>query len=312
MVKNKIKLIIFDCYGLVLNEGYPNTAKALAKKFGGRWQDYHKIFYHKYMNLAATRKITQKEAWLKSINYFKLPISLPEIKKLHYGLMKLDERAVKLNYELNKKGYTTLLLSKNTRSQMADVTKKFGLKKIFKNIINTWELNLPKASEETLELVLKRFKVKPGEVIYIDDNKSNLIDGRKMAIKTILIKNFKDMKKELEKALKISSPRKLSGVLVSPGKAKGKVRIIKTVKDKNKVVKGDIIILPDSDMKLLPTLRSQIAGFIIERGSLTCHVATFAREARKPCLVNVKNAMKVLKDGDIVEVGGDKGAVRIL
>ncbi|MDD5291403.1 MAG: HAD hydrolase-like protein [Patescibacteria group bacterium] len=192
-----IKLIIFDCYGLVLNEGYPNTAKALAKKFGGRWQDYHKIFYHKYFNLAATRKITQREAWLKSIKHFGLPVSWQEARDLHYNLMKLDKRAVKLNYELNKRGYTTLLLSKNTRSQMADVTKKFGLKKIFKNIINTWELNLPKASRGTLDLVLKKFKVKLGEVIYIDDNESNLVDGRRMGIKTILIKDFEKMKKEL-------------------------------------------------------------------------------------------------------------------
>ncbi|MFA4833766.1 MAG: HAD-IA family hydrolase [Patescibacteria group bacterium] len=306
MGKNKIKLIIFDCYGLVLNEGYPNTAKALAKEFGGRWQDYHKVFYHKYMNLAATRKITQKQAWLEPIDYFKLPISLPEIKKLHYSLMKLNKETVKLNRELNKGGYKTLLLSKNTRSQLADVTKKFGLKKIFKNIINTWELNLPKASEETLRLVLKRFKVKPEEVIYIDDNESNLIDAKRMGIKTILIKDFKNMKKELEKELRASPFKELSGVLAAPGKAKGKVRIIKTAKDKNKVVKGDIVVLPDSDMKLLPTLRSHISGFIIERGSLTCHVATLAREAKKPCLVNVKNATKILKNGDEVVIDGTK------
>jgi len=307
-----IKLIIFDCYGLVLNEGYPNTAKALAKKFGGRWQDYHKVFYHKYMNLAATRKITQKQAWLLPIDYFSLPISMQEIKKLHYGLMKLNKRTVKLKRDLDRRGYKTLLLSKNTRSQMADVTKKFGLKKIFKNIINTWELNLPKASKKTLRLILKRFKVKSEEVIYIDDQESNLVDAREMGIKTIFIKNFKDMKKELEKELKIRSSKMLSGVLAAPGKAKGKIRIIKTTKDKNKVTKGDVVVLLDSDMKLLPTLRSKIAGFIIARGSLTCHVATLARETKKPCLVQVRDAMKILKNGDRVEIDAGRGTIKIL
>ncbi|MDD5071888.1 MAG: HAD-IA family hydrolase [Patescibacteria group bacterium] len=307
-----IKLIIFDCYGLVLNEGYPNTAKVLAKKYGGRWQDYHKIFYYKYFNLAATRKITQKEAWQKAIKHFNLPISWQKARDLHYNLMKLDKRAVKLNQELNKKGYTTLLLSKNTRSQMADVSKKFGLKKVFKNIINTWELNLPKASEETLSLVLRRFKVKPEEVVYIDDQENNLADARKMGIKTILIKNFKNMKKELEKELKIDSNKKLSGVLASPGKAKGKARIIKNIKDRNKVLKNEIVVLLDSDMKLLPTARNKILGFIIEKGNLTCHVATLARESKKPCLVKVKDATKILKDGGRVEVDADKGIVKIL
>ena len=307
-----IKLIIFDCYGLVLNEGYPNTMKALAQKYGGNWRNYQDVFYHKYFNLAATRKIMQREAWLKAIKHFDLPVSWQKVRDLHYNLMKLDKRAVKLNQELNGKGYTTLLLSKNTRSQLADVTKKFGFKKIFKNIINTWELGLPKASEETLNVILKRFQVKPEEVIYIDDQENNLVDARKMGIKTILIKNFKNMKKELEKALKVSSSKELLGVLAAPGKARGRIRIIKTVKDKNKVVKGDIVVLPDSNMKLLPTLRSQIAGFIVERGSLTCHVAILARETKKPCLVKVKNATKVLKDGDGVEVDGDRGIVRKL
>ncbi|MDD5291405.1 MAG: PEP-utilizing enzyme [Patescibacteria group bacterium] len=110
----------------------------------------------------------------------------------------------------------------------------------------------------------------------------------------------------MRKELKNNFSKKLSGIVAAPGKAKSKVRIVKTAKDKNKVVKGDIVVMPDSNMKLLPTLRSQIAGFIIERGSLTCHVATFAREARKPCLVNVKNVMKILKDGDEVVIDGAK------
>lgn len=120
------------------------------------------------------------------------------------------------------------------------------------------------------------------------------------------------MKRELEKKLKVSSSKELSGVLAAPGRAKGKIRVIKTAKDKNKVAKGEIVVMPDSNTKLLPTLRSQIAGFIIERGSLTCHIATLAREMKRPCLVKVKNAAKILKDGDRVEVDGDKGIVKIL
>jgi len=35
-----------------------------------------------------------------------------------------------------------------------------------------------------------------------------------------------------------------------------------------------------------------------------------AREMKKPCIISTKNATKVLKDGDIVEVDADKGIVR--
>jgi len=192
-----IKLVIFDCYGIILNEGFPNTSKVLANKYGGRWQDYQKIMYTKYFNLAATRKISQKEAWIKTVEYFSFPISWKQLRDLHYSLMKINPRAIELNNWLNHRGIKTMLLSKNTRSQFADVSKKFGLKKKFKHLINTWELNLPKASAKTLSLIMTRFKVKPPEIIYGDDQKDNLVDAKKMGIKTILVENFARFKQEV-------------------------------------------------------------------------------------------------------------------
>jgi HAD superfamily hydrolase (TIGR01509 family) len=196
-----IKLIIFDCYGLVLTSGYPDTAKNLTQKYGGRWQDYQKIMYFKYFNRAAERKITQKEAWQKTVEDLKLPISWQELRDLHYSFFKLDKKAIELNKKLNKDGYRTLLLSKNTRSQFSFAVKKFKLKNRFKNIINTYELNLPKASKATLKVIMKRFKVKPEEIIYADDQANNLKDARTLGVKTILVKNFPQFKKELNKYL---------------------------------------------------------------------------------------------------------------
>jgi HAD superfamily hydrolase (TIGR01509 family) len=197
----KIKLIIFDLYGLILNQGYPNTVKFLVRKFGGKQKKYYEILYKKYFNMAAIRKITQRDAWKLAIKELNLPIDWRELREIHYNLMKLDKRLIDLNKKLTKQGFTTLVLSKNTRSQLSDTCKRFQLRKKFKNIINTWELNLPKASKETLKIILKRFRVKPEETIYADDQKINLVDAKKIGIKTILVKNYKQFKKELDKYL---------------------------------------------------------------------------------------------------------------
>jgi len=202
MKKNKTKLIIFDCYGLVLNEGYPNTARALVKKFGGSYQKYIDIMYKKFFNMAATRKISQKKAWQKTVEYFNLPLSWSELRDLHYSLIKMDKRVPPLIKNLENKGYKVLLLSKNTRSQFTYAVQKFNLKKIFQNMINTWELNLPKASKKTLRVVMKKFKVRAEEIVYADDQENNLIDARQMGAKTILVKNFRQFKKDLNKLLK--------------------------------------------------------------------------------------------------------------
>lgn len=187
----RMKLIIFDAYGVVLSGGYPPTSKWLAKKFNRDWQEIYAVIYKKYFNLAAEKKITQQEAWSKTIEELNLPITVTELKKVHYKLMGVNRRVLNKAAEL-KRSFHVLLLSKNTRGQFADINHKFPqLKSVFgKNIINTWEYDLPKASIETMNMVFFRFGVKPDEVVYIDDQDSNLEPARQMGVRTILYVNF--------------------------------------------------------------------------------------------------------------------------
>ena len=95
------------------------------------------------------------------------------------------------------------MLSKNTRSQFVATKKKFPeVWQSFDKVINTWELGLPKASKKTILTIAKIFKVKPSEIVYIDDQRNNLIEPRKMGVKTIFYQNFEQFKKELNKYLK--------------------------------------------------------------------------------------------------------------
>ena len=93
----------------------------------------------------------------------------------------------------------TLLLSKNTRSQFYDAESLLHFKKYFKNVINTWEIRLPKASKETCNYIFKKFNIKSNEVIYTDDQQQNLEIPKTLGIHTILFKDFKQFKKEFNK-----------------------------------------------------------------------------------------------------------------
>ena len=201
-MKHKIKLIIFDAYGVILSGGYPLTSKWLVKKFGGNWQEIYAVIYKKYFNLAAEKKITQQAAWVEAIKELGLPITVAELKRNHYRLMGVNRRVLSVVERL-KNNYSVLLLSKNTRGQFADINHLFPeLKKTFgKNIINTWEYNLPKASKETLNMVFSRYSVKPDEVVYIDDQDSNLEPARQMGVKTILYTDFSSFIKQLNNYL---------------------------------------------------------------------------------------------------------------
>jgi len=196
-----IKLIIFDVYGVLLNGGYPDTSRAISNKYGGNWRKIYKVLYGDF-NKAATREISQKEAWQKSIDFFKLPLSVEQIKSIHYGLMSPNKPVFKLADKL-KRNHKILLLSKNTREQFSYLIEHEPIiKKTFrKNVINTWEYKLPKASKKTMELICKKFGVSPDEIAYVDDQNDNLEEAKEMGVNTILYKNFRQFEKDLGKLI---------------------------------------------------------------------------------------------------------------
>ena len=59
-------------------------------------------------------------------------------------------------------------------------------------------------------------------------------------------------------------------------------------------------------------MMKRAAAIVTDEGGITCHAAIVAREIKKPCIVGTKNATKVLKDGDMVEVNAERGIVTIL
>lgn len=69
-----------------------------------------------------------------------------------------------------------------------------------------------------------------------------------------------------------------------------------------------ILVCENTDVRYLPLMK-QAAAFITDRGSLLSHASIVARELRKPCIVNTKNATNILKNGDMIEVDGTRGLV---
>jgi pyruvate, water dikinase len=103
----------------------------------------------------------------------------------------------------------------------------------------------------------------------------------------------------------------LKGNVAQTGLVKGTVKIVMSVKDLNKVKKGDILVTYMTSPNFLTAMKLA-AAFVTNEGGLTCHAAIVAREMGKPCIIGTKIATKVFKDGDMVEMDANKGIVRKL
>jgi|SRR3989344_5487850 len=101
----------------------------------------------------------------------------------------------------------------------------------------------------------------------------------------------------------------IKGSTAYPGKVRGKVRMVLDPRKVNNFQTGDILVTGMTRPEYLP-LMNKAAAIVTDAGGILSHAAISARELKKPCIIGTKNATKVLKDGDMVEVDAEKGIVR--
>lgn len=91
----------------------------------------------------------------------------------------------------------------------------------------------------------------------------------------------------------------------------GKVRIVTSIDEMDKVQPGDVLVSDMTDPDWEPVMK-RAAAIVTNRGGRTCHAAIIARELGVPAIVGCGNATELLKDGQAVTVScaeGDTGFI---
>ena len=131
------------------------------------------------------------------------------------------------------------------------------------------------------------------------------------------LKSIKEFPRVIDSRGKILYPPKkkaghgeLIGDAISPGIAKGRIKVLHRP-DEKPILPGDILVASATDPGWTP-LFINAAGVILEVGGMLQHGALVAREYGKPCVSGIENAVSILKDGQMVEVDGLNGTVKLL
>lgn len=125
---------------------------------------------------------------------------------------------------------------------------------------------------------------------------------------TAYVKNL--FKNRAKKEVTESEDGSIRGVPCSPGVVKGVARVIKSPRDDVKL-NGEILIASRTDPGWVP-LYPSVSGIVIERGSILSHSAIVAREMGIPAIVGVPELLNRIKDGDLIEIDGGSGEIRIV
>ncbi len=100
----------------------------------------------------------------------------------------------------------------------------------------------------------------------------------------------------------------IKGVGASPGRAEGKVVVIKSPAEFSKMKRGRILIAPITSPPWLLVMQ-KAAAIITDHGGILSHAAIVCREFGIPAVVGTGNATSVLKEGIKIIVDGKRGKV---
>ncbi len=113
--------------------------------------------------------------------------------------------------------------------------------------------------------------------------------------------------------------KEIRGIPVYKGKVRAKATVIEygpsLFKNLKTVLaampKGNVLVADTTSPELLMACK-KASAIVTNQGGMMSHAAIVSREFKIPCIVGTQNATQKIKDGDLVEVDADNGAVRIL
>lgn len=108
-----------------------------------------------------------------------------------------------------------------------------------------------------------------------------------------------------------SDPQVLRGVAASGGVTRGPARVLRSLDEAGKLQAGDVLVTTTTTPPWA-LLFTRLSALITDTGGILSHAAVVAREYGIPAVVGVGNATARITDGQILEVDGDAGTIRIV
>ena len=106
-------------------------------------------------------------------------------------------------------------------------------------------------------------------------------------------------------------PGVLRGNPGSPGVVRGRARVLRSLPEAAGLRPGEVLVAETPAPPWTP-LFATAAAIVTDTGGILSHSAVVAREYRIPAVVGVGAATATIRSGQMVEVDGDGGTVRVL
>lgn len=101
--------------------------------------------------------------------------------------------------QFKEKGYKTYILSNYSRRGVELTRQELPFVEDMDGVVFSYEVKLVKPEPEIYQALLEKYRLKPEECVFMDDNEKNVIAAREAGIQAILFRNKEQAEIELEK-----------------------------------------------------------------------------------------------------------------
>lgn len=194
-----IKVIAFDFGGVLGSDAdeWNTTFKKVLDKSGLTVSEMFNI-WEKYWPTLKLGKGNIMDYWVEAAK--KNGVTPKTLREIYNQSIRIDNDVLKIAKSLKRK-YKLIILSNDTKDWMDAKIKRFKFDKIFDKVYSSANLGISKPNRKIFDYVLRDLKIKPQELIFIDNQENNYEAARDMEINTILFKSSIQLKKELSSLL---------------------------------------------------------------------------------------------------------------
>jgi len=194
-----IKAIIFDLGGVCFEVDWLKINDEMIKKFNintlVKSAGNERVAQYYKDALGGRGHIKNMFKELNKDNY-----DLEEIVKFYKKIYKKHKKHNKKIYALIKrlKEKFIVVCLTDTNSIHLEAHREQGTIKDFHKVFASFQIGYTKKDINSFKIIIKKLKIKPEEILFIDDNDKNIKTAKILGIKTIRYRNYGALVKELK------------------------------------------------------------------------------------------------------------------
>ncbi len=191
-------ILVFDLSGVFFNDGLKAAVKIISDKFKLNPKKVEFVLNGSFAQKYRTGLVTTKKFWKDARDYLQVD-DIENIKRIFFESYHPHKDLVQLLQSLKKKKIKTAYLSNSPQDRVEFLDKKYHFISLFDFGLFSFEAKSWKPEMEIYQKFLKKFNLKPEDVIYIDDRERDLKPAIELGMRTILFENTNQFKKLLNR-----------------------------------------------------------------------------------------------------------------